>query len=194
MLGILTPASEEHIGVDAPSVEDLRRAHALDDIDDYEFVLGRRQIASLSFVVLVLIAMFAGIAYLAGRGAVAHAASSAPAGNAPVTIEAAAGHPAPPPLPVANVVPRPAPMNASGLFADPIPGAIYIQTAATDRGVATIMAEGIRTHGLPSIVAPGPSDKIFRVLVGPFPDMPAYQRAKDLLDQLGVVAFARFQK
>jgi cell division septation protein DedD len=200
-----TAASPDNIGMDAPSIEDLRRTHgsdgkqALDDGGDYEFVLGRRQVASLSFVVLVLISLFAGIAYLAGRSAVAHVNSSAP-----VTIEAAAGHPTPPPptpaTPQAPVQPQatveipPTSVISADLYAEPIAGQIYIQTAATDRGIARIMAEGIRTHGLPSVVAPGPNEKIFRVLVGPFPNMPAYQHAKEMLDQIGVSAFARFQK
>lgn len=179
----------DSIGMDAPSIEDLRRNQALDETEEYEFVLGQRQIASLSFVLLVVIALIAGIAYLAGRGNVAHAAPPSDP-----TIEAAAGHPTPPPPAPAPVVqPQPAIVNAD-LFAEPITGAIYIQAAATDRGVATIMVEGIRTHNLPAIVAPGPSENIFRVLVGPFPNMPAYQRAKDTLDQIGVNAFARFQK
>jgi hypothetical protein len=124
---------------------------------------------------------------------VAHANSSAP-----VTIEAAAGQPAPPPpAPVKQEAPVEKPqvsVISADLYAEPIAGQIYIQTAATDRGIATIMAEGIRTHGLPSVVAPGPNEKIFRVLVGPFPNMPAYQHAKEMLDQVGISAFARFQK
>ena len=93
-----TAASPDSVGMDAPSIEDMRRTHTsddghtLDDAGDYEFVLGRRQVASLSFVVLVLISLFAGIAYLAGRAAVARVSTTVPA-----TIEAAAGLPTPPP-------------------------------------------------------------------------------------------------
>lgn len=181
-----TPASD-NLAMDAPSVEDLRRNHALDEIEEYEFILGRRQLASLSFVVLVLVAVAAGIAYLVGRSAAAHVeAPSAGANKRPVEIPAPVPNPAPgqiseskPPLP--------------DLFSTPIVGAIYIQTAAVDRGVGAIMAEGLRTHGLPALVAPGPNDKIFRVLVGPFPNMTAYQRTKQSLEELGLSAFAQFQ-
>ena len=199
MLHIWTPerfatatAAADNLGMDAPSIEDLRRNH-VDEADEYEFVLGRRQMASLSFVVLVLIAAFAGIAYLAGR-----AAARINAGSTQSSLQTSMqnGQPSAAELPAASAPAITAQTNLSDapLFADPIPGAIYIQTAATDRGVGVIMAEGLRTHGLSSFVAPGPSDKIFRVLVGPFPNMTTYQQVKTTLDQIGVSAFARFQK
>ncbi|HXP84011.1 MAG TPA: SPOR domain-containing protein [Bryobacteraceae bacterium] len=198
MLHIWTPerfatatAASDNLAMDAPSVEDLRRNHALDEIEEYEFVLGRRQVASLSFVVLVLLSAFAGISYLMGRATVAHANTVAPPSK-PV-IEAAAGHPSAPPVAPAPEVKSP-PTTSADLFADPIAGATYIQLAAVDRGIATIMAEGVRSHGLPSLVAPGPNDKIFRVLVGPFPDAAAHQQAKASLEQIGLSAFAQFQK
>ena len=38
-----------------------------------------------------------------------------------------------------------------------------------ERGMAMILAEGLRGHGFDSFVAPGPNEKIFRVLIGPLP-------------------------
>jgi len=48
---------------------------ALDDPDGYEIVLGRRQVASLSFVAVVLLVIVSAIAYVAGKSM---AADSAP--------------------------------------------------------------------------------------------------------------------
>ena len=62
---------------------------------------------------------------------------------------------------------------------------------AVEKGVAVIFAEGLRKHGLTSFVAPGPSEKIFRVLIGPLADPQAYVKAKDVVDQIGLSTFAR---
>jgi hypothetical protein len=199
MLHILPPeryaaAAQENVAVDAPSIEDLRRNQI--EPEEYEFVLGRRQMASLSFVALVLIAVFSGIAYLAGRAGAVRAKASAAENPQPVVAavdHAAAQQPQVIQAGVALAKPS-ADVTNSPLFGEPIAGGIYIQTGAVDKGVATIMAEGFRAHGLPSIVAPGPSDKVFRVLLGPFPNSAAYQDAKVSLDQIGITAFAKVQK
>jgi cell division septation protein DedD len=65
---------------------------------------------------------------------------------------------------------------------------------AVDRGLAGIWAEGLRTHGLDAFVAPGPTDKMWRVVIGPLPNPDAYQRAKTKLDELGINTFGRKQQ
>jgi hypothetical protein len=77
------------------------------------------------------------------------------------------------------------------LFADPVPGAIYIQTGAVEKGVATVLAEGLRTHGLDGFVAPGPTGTIFRVLIGPFHNEQGYKQARETVDSIGLQNFAR---
>ena len=72
--------------------------------------------------------------------------------------------PDPPPI-VLNQ--EPAPVVEAPLFADPKNGLVYIQMGAVEKGVSVIFAEGLRKHGLTAFVAPGPNDKIFRVLIGP---------------------------
>jgi len=49
----------------------------------------------------------------------------------------------------------------------------------------------LRKHALDSFVAPGPSGKAFRVLIGPFPNAEAYQKAQNIVDQIGLSSFAR---
>ena len=156
---------------------------------EFEFVLGRRQAASVGLVVTVLVAVFSGVSYTIGK-----TMSPAPAMSAGVASQAAAA-PVPAPLPVveATIAPGPLPLGTSDgpLFAEPVPGAIYLQIGAVEKGVAQLWAEGLRTHGLHAFVASGPSERIFRVLVGPFRDQPAYQAAKKMVDDLGLTNFAK---
>ena len=147
--------------------------------EEFEIVMGRRQMASASLVVLVLVAVFSGASYVAGRATVPQAAPPPPP---PVAV------PAPEPvIPIyeATVVP------AAPLRADPAAGATYLQLGALDEGFALVMAEGLRQHGLTAFIAPGPSERIFRVLVGPLADNDAYKQAKGTVDGLGLSAFAR---
>ena len=169
---------------------------------EYEIVLGRRQIASLLFIAIVVAVVFSAVSYLAGRTAapkpVQHppatpvAAAPAPAaGPAPApgpVIEATTSVlPAEPALPIAKRDNRPEPP----MFAEPLPGAVYIQMGAVDKGMAMVFAAGLRRYGFDGFVAPGPNEKIFRVLIGPLPDPDSFRRAKAAVDALDLGTFAR---
>jgi len=52
---------------------------------EFEFVLGRRQIASVSLVVLTALAAFTGVAYMVGKSSAPLAENSAPV-TAPVPV------------------------------------------------------------------------------------------------------------
>jgi cell division protein FtsN len=60
-----------------------------------------------------------------------------------------------------------------------------------EKGVAVILAEGLRKHALDSFVAPGPGTKSYRVLIGPFADAEAYQKARNIVAEIGLDNFAR---
>ncbi len=163
---------------------------------DYEIVLGRRQLASSGLLLIVAVACVSGVSYLIGKSAAAKTQA------APITDskQAAASAPAPAGIepPAAKPSPALAPVEVSSraigeapVYADATPGNVYIQVGAIEKGLAGIWAEGLRTHGLNSFASPGPSNGIWRVLVGPLPDPPAYQFAKDTLDRLGVSTFGR---
>ena len=169
------------------------------ETEDFELVVGRRQAGALTFLALVVVALCSGASYLAGKAISARVEAPAPM----IKLE-----PAPAPLPPAPVLSAPAieatiaqpvlpapapvaPMAEAALFASPVPQAIYIQVGAVEKGVATILAEGLRRHALDSFVAPGPSDRAFRVLIGPFPDAAAYQKAQAVVDRIGLASFAR---
>ena len=159
------------------------------ETEDFELVVGRRQAAALTFLALVVVALCSGASYLAGK-------AIAPREEAPVPMIKLEQPPAP--LIEATIVPQAVPLADPSvpvadapLFASPVAQAIYIQVGAVDKGVATVLAEGLRKHALDSFVAPGPNDKAFRVLIGPFPDAAAYQKAQGVVDRLGLASFAR---
>lgn len=135
-------------------------------------------------MILVLLAVFSGVSFVAGK--------AAPVRKAEALAPDAVAVPEPPPIiPILEATVAPSASVESALFANPVPKAIYIQMGAVEKGIAVLLAEGLRKHGLNAFVAPGPNDKIFRVLVGPFPSAEAYQSAKTALDQIGVSTFAR---
>jgi cell division septation protein DedD len=175
--------SEQQVQIAPPSPEPPPEPIAAESAE-FEIVMGRRQIASVSLVGLVLVAVFSGVSYLIGKSTPA----PVPAVQVPETpvVQAAAPLPQPDKMPATE-----AEASGSPLFADPVPGAVYIQVGAVEKGVAQIWTEGLRTHGLKAFVAPGLSDRIFRVLVGPLPSPDAYQYAKDTLDRIGLETFGR---
>jgi len=216
-------------------------------------VLGRGQIASCLFAGTVVVAIFAGGAYFAGKLSAVNcvaASNSIPQATAPLTVasvvpqgsaalpsgsQVASANPTNNPgatpftvdspavadnktpvnaaAPVAQVI-RPAVPDVSAnneapglppspaaaapsdvksapLFANPQRGGLYLQVGAVEKGMAMVIAEGLRQHGLASFVAPGPSERIFRVLVGPFATQDEYKRAKAQVDSIDVGNFGR---
>jgi cell division septation protein DedD len=150
------------------------------EVEEFEFVLGRRQVATWLFVGTVILMVCVAGAYLAGKSVSPKAV--------PVRATVVTPEPEPPPI-VLNQ--EPAPVVEAPLFAEPKNGAIYIQMGAVEKGVSVIFAEGLRRRGLPAFVAPGPNEKIFRVLIGPLPDQASYAKAKEVVDKIGLATFAR---
>jgi cell division septation protein DedD len=171
---------------------------------EYEIVLGRAQIASWLFVGVVAVAICSSLAYLAGekisaRKTVAISRPVAPSASVPPPPVAASAE-----LPQASIMVAPkadlAPLvknqkTVAPLFAEPEIGKVYLQIGAVERGMATLLAEGLRTHGFDSFVAPGPNDKVFRVLIGPLPNPATFQQAMATVNALELANFARkYQK
>jgi len=175
---------------------------ALSESADYEIVLGRGQVASTMLLVLVVLVVFSGGGYVIGKSAspkvaVVQAAAPAAAPLLPATPEIAkavspvAKTPDAPP-PVASK-PLSAELSAP-LYGEQVQGKVYLQVGAVEKGLAAIWAEGLRTHALSAFVAPGPSDKVWRVVIGPLPTPESFQQAKTTLDQLGINTFGRKQQ
>ncbi|MEO5925752.1 MAG: hypothetical protein ABIR70_18180 [Bryobacteraceae bacterium] len=167
---MFTPETEPSLAA-APSV-------ATEEQADFEFVLGRRQIASLSLVGLTLIGAFTAGAYMIGKSTVP---TPAPVVQPkPVEIIAAA--------PVMVEAPAVAEIPVFGI---PEKNERYLQLASVERGFAVLMVQGARKQGYPAIVAAGTNPNVFRVLVGPLKDQEQYQSAKTLFTSMGLEPFAR---
>jgi len=216
MLGLLDKPPET-VAADAKLTESAASP-------EFEMVVGRRQVASWLFLIVMLLGVASTLAYLAGK-------MTAPVATRIASDVSAApkpAEPAPPPPPVAAPVaatptstPEDTPVNpaapavssplpqatilnapfaatrkpASGpeppLFQEPKAGSVYLQMGALEHGMAMILAEGLRKHGFDASVAPGPSEKVFRVLIGPLPNPQAFARAKAEVDALELGTFAR---
>lgn len=160
---------------------------------EYEIVLGRPQIASWLFVGVIAVAICSSLAFLAGERIAA-------VNTAPISAPAAPPAPAPPPVSVSAELPAAKAdlasvvqnqILAAPLFAEPEMGKVYIQIGAVERGMAMLLAEGLRSHGFESFVAPGPNPKLFRVLIGPLPDPAGYRQAMLTVNALDLASFAR---
>ncbi len=146
---------------------------------EFEFVLGRRQVASVSLLALIAIGIFTTAAYMAGKGKAPVAVASAPA-------------PAPAPIRIVEPVAAKAPVVVEApLFAAPEKDGLYIQLGSVERGFAILMVHGARKVGYPAFVANGTNPNVFRVLVGPFNDKVAYQTAKGMFSSMGLDTFSR---
>jgi len=170
--------------------------------EEFEFVIGSRQLAGLGFVAIAAIAIFSTICYMTGK-----AASGTPL--VVPALEVKLPQPPPPQLSVgdqfaayaaslttrAPETPAATESEQGPLFGEPQAGMTYIQMAAVEKSVASIFVEGLRTHGLPSFAAQGATANIYRVLIGPLSDPAAYQKAKAEVEKIGLSTFARqYQK
>jgi len=202
MLNLETGAlpKAESSGESREAAEQDPAPQAVSATTEYEIVLGRAQIASWLFVGVVAIAICSSLAYLAAEKI---AAKKIAAISRPVPPPASAARPpvaASAELPQASILVTPKtdltslvqhPKPAAPLFAEPEMGKVYIQIAAVERGMAMLLTEGLRSHGLDSFVGPGPNDKLFRVLIGPLPDPATFRQAMVTVNAMDLANFAR---
>ena len=67
----------------------------------------------------------------------------------------------------------------------------YLQLMAVDRGTAEVLVEALRRKGFRALVTSGPTEDIFRVLVGPAEDDAALTRVKADLQAEGYASFVK---
>ncbi len=67
---------------------------------------------------------------------------------------------------------------------EPAPG-MYVQVLALEKAPAEVLADVLAKKGFHSLVAPGPNERIFRVLVGPAKDQADAARLKGDLEKAG---------
>jgi len=99
--------------------------------------------------------------------------------------------PAPPPTAEATPVAKPtsAATTAAGAgappYPEPAPGQTFLQVAAVRRAEAESLVDLLKRKGFPALVAPGPSETLFRVLVGPLKDEDDIARTRQRLEEAG---------
>jgi cell division septation protein DedD len=164
---------------------------------EFEIVLGKRQIAAVLFLAIVVVVVFSAGSYITGEAMSPRHVSAAavePVSPSPSTVTAPTPQPvsAPPqPEPPPSEPPQTAAVKSRPIFGEVKVGELYLQAGSVDKGTATIMVEGLRAHGFDAFAAPGRSEITFRVLIGPFADRDAYHRARAGIDDLGLTVFLR---
>jgi hypothetical protein len=193
---------------------------------EFEVLLGNRQLLSVLFIVVVLLAVFFSMGYVIGRRAGPRStyAQLPPAAVVPPSGNQTSGFPEPsassaglqpgqaageeppaagaaiktstqprPQMPVAEPAKPPsvAPLAAEAPPPGLITGQTYLQATAAKRPDAELVASVLKKKGFPVVLAPGPSEAVFRVLVGPFADADALAKARTGLETAGFKPFAR---
>ncbi len=186
------PGISQPVQVPAELEEDARVPEPADEpSEEFEIVLGRRQVAGVLFVATVIVVIFSAFSYLAGEMASPRKAAPAAAAQVPTPVATPAPAIQPDPLLQADVTTEAPPKPEAPLFANPKIGSVYLQMGAVEKGIGLIFAEGLRKHGFDSFVAPGPNDHIFRVLIGPLRNPQEFERTKQAVDQLGIGTFGK---
>ena len=73
----------------------------------------------------------------------------------------------------------------------PMIGKWYLQLGSLDKGVAEVIVQGLRTRGFNAVWGPGITDKLGRVLVGPFDSLAQTELARKRVEDVGFKPFAR---
>ena len=163
-------------------------------IPESEFVMGPRQMASLAFVGILILAIMSAVAYFAGRKN-----TSTPQVTERV-IERVVQAPAPTPAiipevkPVLAAVPKPLPVPDNQPNAEvtaPILNRTYLQAGSVEVGLAELLVEGLRKRGIPAIVGIGITSKVARILVGPFNSPAEQQAAQKAIEAMGFHPYPR---
>lgn len=74
---------------------------------------------------------------------------------------------------------------------EPAPGQTFLQVAAVKRPEAELIVDVLKKKGFRAVVAPGPTDTLFRVLVGPFQESTALAKTRADLETAGFRSIVR---
>ena len=174
---------------------------------EFELVLGNRQLLSVFFIVVLLVAVFFTMGYVVGRNSTPGYAEAKkpertivvdgarPSATAPVEQanpevtrpqEPVKAEPAPPPPPKKELEKKSEPSGSAPTPEEPVPGQTYVQVVAVQRAEAEIFLDVLGKKGFHAIYAPVPEKpEMFRVLVGPLKDASAIGQARTDLEQAG---------
>jgi cell division septation protein DedD len=178
---------------------------------EFELVLGNKQLLSVFFIIAILLGVFFTMGYIMGRNSAPmtaltpREASSAPAArqDAPSAMPqpgnsasanppaqpgegAAAPEAAEPPADTAKPGEPEAAEGGAAKVTQPQPGQTYVQVSSMlAQPEAEILVEVLGKKGFRAIIAPGPNEGRYRVLVGPVADSSDAGRVKADLEQAG---------
>lgn len=180
---------------------------------EFELILGNKQLLSVFFIVVILLGVFFTMGYVVGRNsvpvaetaAISTSASETSAGSAkppPMVVDPAkTATPATPgdttPTPTTSTpppgvaphetAPKPVetPAVAQGGVVIPQPGEMYVQVLALAKPEAEVLVDVLGKKGFRAIVAPGPNERVFRVLVGPAKDTAEINKLRNDVEAAG---------
>ena len=185
---------------------------------EFEVLLGNKQLLSVFFIVLILMAIFFTMGYVLGRDSASrgtYAQQPAPS-PVPSTQSQTSGFPEASPGPAATPAesskeaeaktgtqsqqqlptkipakPAPPPPPASSVQAGPARGLVFLQVAVGKRADTELFSSVLRKKGFPVVIAPGPTADVYRVLVGPFTDDTTQRKTRTELEKAGFKNFTR---
>jgi cell division septation protein DedD len=151
------------------------------------------QIAAILFLGVTILGILGTVSYAVGRVRSAPAATESEVVSRPVEVPAltprqsatgVVASPAPESKPVAS-------QSGQPFFQSPLAGETYLQASATTQTDSETFVQLLRSKGFPARYTTGPSESIFRVLIGPIRDEYHYAELKARLDQAGLEHFER---
>ena len=178
--------------------------------NEFELVLGNKQLLSVFFIVIMLLAVFFTMGYTLGRNSAPvetnrrttdqpyerqNAPSAMPAVSSSTKREAAAEAAKEEAKPIAvakgeQTSPKPIEIPPVTVT-QPSAGQTYLQVLAVAKPEADVLAEVLAKKGFRALVAPGPNEKVYRVLVGPAKDAGDAGKLKTDLEAAGFKPFIK---
>ena len=178
-------------------------------VNEFELVLGNKQLLSVFFIVVILLGVFFTMGYVVRteflprryraqqqtnrtNGRMRRALSPMPetaagAGATGCKSAPAAASRRVAPAPVAQ---KPIELPAVTVT-QPQVGQTYLQVLAVAKPEAEVLAEVLAKKGFRALVAPGPNERVFRVLVGPAKDVDDAGKLKTDLEAAGFKPFVK---
>jgi len=175
----------------------------MSNVENREIVLrvGAREVTVAAVLLVLFMGAFSGVTYVAGRTIVAVEASSpseqppeqilvieAPKDedSAPEQVAVSTEAPITTSPPVAEV-----PAKRTAEPPEPRTGDLFYQVAAADLGIAEVFVEYLSQRSFSSLIAEGPDERNYRVLVGPIQTSKQVEELRAGLEAAGFKPFLR---
>jgi len=171
---------------------------------EVEVMLSDRQLILLFVIGVLLLGVFFGMGFLVGKRMAAETAAGRTAepepGKAlskmaeslskPQPSSGAVEESASPARGTTSSAAAAAPENAAAVT-EPPRGTVFLQVSAQDLANARVFAEALSQRGFRSIIAPGPTRDVYRVLVGPLEGPEQIAKTREELKAAGFDSIVR---